>query len=171
MSVIHLEDMSGESLADVLRHEVALLERLVLRLTECNLLLGAGEYRHLPSAIDEVHEVEQELSAAEMVRAIIVDRLVEAEGRQPAEPTLTTILARLPKATGEKIDRLHASLRRLTEEAGRLRALARHLAERSVEETKERITSMERNGGVSAYERDGRVSIPSVPSARVSARS
>ena len=100
---------SHETLISVLSYERRLLEQLLFRHAELSLLLGAGEHRFVGRALDEVHSVEGELGATEVIRAAVVEALVP----EVSEPSIDDVTRTAPPALVPALERLTLDLRRL----------------------------------------------------------
>jgi hypothetical protein len=75
--------MRLREVSDILWRERRLLELLQFKLTEEQLLVGAGRVRWLPSATREVELIMIELQRAELTRAVAVDELAVDLGLGP----------------------------------------------------------------------------------------
>lgn len=64
-----------DDLIGAMTHQQRLLERLLFRHAEVAMLIAAGEHRFVPSAIDEALEVEEELGAVDLARAVTAEAL------------------------------------------------------------------------------------------------
>lgn len=68
------------ALVGLLNREARLLERLVFKLTETELLTAAGESRFMGLILDEVDDVTADLGGIEVARAMLVADLCDALG-------------------------------------------------------------------------------------------
>jgi hypothetical protein len=72
--------MSMEELSSVLWRERELLEMLLFKLEEEQLLLAAGRTRWLPHATQEVEAVLESIRGAEVLRAVVADAAADVLG-------------------------------------------------------------------------------------------
>ena len=100
---------SPDALLSVLSYERRLLEQLLFRTTELTMLIEAGEHRFVQRALEEAQEVEDELGAAEVLRAAVVETLVPD---QP-HPTIDDVIAHAPETQRPALNGLAQDLRRL----------------------------------------------------------
>jgi len=125
-------------LTTILTHQRRLLERLLYRTRQLELLIDAGEGRFVARALDETSTIEEELAASEMARAVVTQALVAGTD---TEPTLTAIAsvvddgeAALLHQAGAEVIRLYdevaAARRRAEARAGSRAADVRHRASR-----------------------------------------
>lgn len=91
--------MGLQEISNILWRERQLLELLLFKLEEEQLLLAAGRTRFLAHATREVEAVLDELKQAELVRAAAVDA-VAAELGLPANPSLRELAAAAPAPWG-----------------------------------------------------------------------
>ena len=68
------------ALVGLLNREVRLLERLVFKLTETELLTAAGEARFMGLILDEVHDITADLGGIEVARSMLVADLCDSLG-------------------------------------------------------------------------------------------
>jgi hypothetical protein len=100
---------SPEALLSVLSYERRLLEQLLFRTTELAMLIEAGEHRFVQRALEEAQEVEDELGAAEVLRAAVLENLLPDD----TEPTIEDVISRSPEAHRPALAGLAKDLRRL----------------------------------------------------------
>lgn len=144
--------MTWNGLSEALWRERQLLELLLFKLEEEQLLLTAGRSRWLGQATREVESVLDEIRSAEIARALAVDELAPTVGL----PT-TAGLAELAEAAPAPWDELLRTHRdafvSLTVEIGRLADDNRELLAMSHRATQETLASL--TAGVSAYDGSG----------------
>lgn len=99
--------MRANELSSLLWHERELLDLLIFKLTEEQLLLTAGRTRWLQHATSEVERVVQRLRASGLSRAIEVDALAEEWSIVVDDPTLNDIAAAAPPGPWGDIFRAH----------------------------------------------------------------
>lgn len=88
--------MAIEELSSVLWRERELLEMLLFRLEEEQLLLAAGRTRWLPHAAREVETVLGSIREAEMLRAVVADTVAESLGLT-SNPSLRALAEATPE--------------------------------------------------------------------------
>lgn len=77
-----------EKLLALIAGERKVLEQLLFRLTELELLLAGAEHRFIGKALDEIDHVENDLAMYELSRAIVVETLLPPN----AAPTANSLL-------------------------------------------------------------------------------
>lgn len=82
-----------ERLTDAVRGERTLLESLLFKLVQTQLLLAADEVRFVPESAREVRQARQRACSADLGRAAIVGGLKKAGDNAP-DPTLRQLAAR-----------------------------------------------------------------------------
>ena len=75
-----LAQPTADKLQVLLQGERKVLEQLLFRTTELELLLGGGEHRYVARALDEIADAEEELAMYELSRSIIVEALLPGDG-------------------------------------------------------------------------------------------
>lgn len=93
------------ALVGLLNREVRLLERLVFKLTETELLTSAGEARFMGLILDEVDDVSTDLGGIEVARAMLVADLANALG-VPEDVSLQELVAYAPADTAPMLNEL-----------------------------------------------------------------
>lgn len=104
-----LSATSPDALLSVLSYERRLLEQLLFRTSELTMLIEAGEHRFVQRALEEAQEVEDELGAAEILRAAVLENLLPDN----TEPTIEDVITRSPDALQPALAGLAKDLRRL----------------------------------------------------------
>ena len=99
--------MRANELSALLWQERELLDLLIFKLTEEQLLLTAGRTRWLQHATSEVERVVQRLRTSGLARAIEVDSLAEEWNVRAANPTLNDIADAAPAGPWGDIFRAH----------------------------------------------------------------
>ena len=100
------------ALVGVLNRELVLLERLVFKLSEAELLIRAEESRFLATIFDEVDAVGSDLGALEVARSMLVGDVTAALGLANDTLTLSQLIEYSPDLAVEPLEGL---LRRLSE--------------------------------------------------------
>ncbi len=93
------------ALVGLLNREVRLLERLVFKLTETELLTSAGEARFMGLILDEVDDVSTDLGGIEVARAMLVADLANSLGVDE-EVSLQELIAYAPADTAPLLHEL-----------------------------------------------------------------
>lgn len=105
--------MALEDLSNVLWRERELLELLLFKLEEEQLLIATGRTRWLPHATREVEVVINEVRSAETVRAMHLDAVVEELGL-PQNPSLRELIEAVPQEWRELFSSHRAEFLTLT---------------------------------------------------------
>lgn len=107
--------MGLSEVSNILWQERHLLELLVFKLEEQQLLLAAGRTRWLALAADELDAVMGELREVELLRAIEVDATAEVLGL-PSGPSLAELAVAAPDPWDDLLKQHRAALVALAEE-------------------------------------------------------
>ena len=97
------------ALVGLLNREARLLERLVFKLTETELLTAAGESRFMGLILDEVDDVSADLGGIEVARSMLVADLCDALGIDDDVP-LQELIAYAPADTSSLLFELRDRL-------------------------------------------------------------
>ena len=81
------------ALVGVLNRELVILERLIFKLTQAEMLTRAGESRFLANAFDEIDTVRDDLGALEVARSMLVGDVTAALG---ADVFVTSAIHHIP---------------------------------------------------------------------------
>lgn len=114
--------MGANELSALLWHERELLELLIFKLEEEQLLLTAGKTRWLPHATSEVERVVQRLRASGLSRALDVSALAQEWDVDADDPSLRDLAAAAPK-DGPWGDIFSAHLTAMTAQTALIRQL------------------------------------------------
>lgn len=109
------------ALVGVLNRELILLERLVFKLSEAELLTRAEESRFLANVFDEVQAVENDLAALEVARSMLVGDVTAALGLANDTLSLSQLIEYAPDLAVEPLEGLLRRLTEAMEEIGELR--------------------------------------------------
>ena len=109
------------ALVGVLNRELVLLERLVFKLAEAELLTRAEESRFLGHIFDEVEAVEADLGALEVARSMLVGDVTSALGLANDTLSLSQLIEYAPDLAVEPLEGLLRRLKEAIEEGGELR--------------------------------------------------
>ena len=98
------------ALVGILNRECDLLERLVFKVSEAELLADAGEARFLTFMADEIDAVSSDLGAVETARAMLVADLCQVLDVRDYDPSLTDLSARAPQDIVVHLSELRARM-------------------------------------------------------------
>jgi hypothetical protein len=133
--------MGFADISTILWNERELLELLLFKLDEEQLLLAAGRTRWLSRATNEVEIVLERIRQAELVRSVKVDAVAGQLGLDP-NPSLGELAAAAPEPWGELFDEHRAAFLALTSEITTLAKANRQLLKRSVQAVEEVLGSL-----------------------------
>jgi hypothetical protein len=111
---------SYQDLLAVMSNQRRLLEQLLFRHAEISMLIAAGEHRFVGRAIDEAFEVETDLGATELMRAMVAAALEPIQG----DPSLSELIASAPADIGHQLNKVATDMTRLISEVDRYRKQA-----------------------------------------------
>jgi flagellar biosynthesis/type III secretory pathway chaperone len=114
--------MGANELSALLWHERELLDLLIFKIEEEQLLLTAGKTRWLQHATSEVEQVVARLRASGLTRALGVSALAEEWGVAGNEPSLSELANAAPK-DGPWGDILRAHLEAMTAQTTQIKEL------------------------------------------------
>ena len=123
------------ALVGVLNRELIILERMIFKLTQAEMLARADESRFLAHIFDEIDTVRDELGALEVARSMLVGDVTAALGLANDTLTLTQLIDYAPDLAIEPLEGL---MRRMNEAMGEISEL-RELGSRAVVERLDRI--------------------------------
>jgi hypothetical protein len=106
-----------EDLIGTMTNQRRLLDKLLFRHAEIAMLIAAGEHRFVSAAIDEALEVETEVGAVDLARAMTADALGCGE-------TVSEIAAGAPDHVAQRLLRLSEHMARTLAEINTYRARA-----------------------------------------------
>ncbi len=144
--------MTWNGLSEALWRERQLLELLLFKLEEEQLLLTAGRTRWLGQATREVESVLDEIRSAEIARAVAVDELAPSLGL-PATAALAQLADAAPAPWDELLRAHRDAFVSLTVEISRLADDNRELLAMSHRATQETLASLQ--ASVSTYDGSG----------------
>ena len=149
------------ALVGVLNRELVILERMIFKLTQAEMLARADESRFLANIFDEIDAVQDDLGALEVARSMLVGDVTAALGLANDTLTLTQLVAYAPDLAVEPLEGLQ---RRMNEAMSEIAEL-RELGSRAVMERLDQITrAMERVEpgvfGQSGYDSTGFLTAP-----------
>jgi flagellar biosynthesis/type III secretory pathway chaperone len=154
--------MSWEDLSTVLWKERELLELLLFKIEEEQLVLASGRTRWLAHATREVEVVLAEIREHELLRAIQVHELATASGFS-STPSLTALAGRAPEPWGELLLAHRQAFLALTAEISSIAEANRDLLAAGAKATREALMGMERSVGTTTYGRQGQMTAPTGP--------
>lgn len=105
-----------EELACLIGRERLLLERLLFKLVELRAMLAAGEARFLPWAADEVDRATAHLRAAELHRALMVNKIAAEAGMDDSALSLRMLARTTPQPYAAIFAEQRRAFRALTTE-------------------------------------------------------
>lgn len=109
------------ALVGVLNRELVLVERLVFKLTEAEMLTRADESRFLSQIFDEVDAVGDDVGSLEVARAMLVGDITAALGIANDDLSLSDLISHAPDLATEPLEGLLRRLREAMDEVGDLR--------------------------------------------------
>ncbi len=109
------------ALVGVLNRELALLDRLIFKLSEAELLTRADESRFLGKIFDEVEAVESDLGALEVARSMLVGDVTAALGLANDTLSLRQLIEYAPDLAVEPLEGLLRRMGEAMEEVQELR--------------------------------------------------
>jgi hypothetical protein len=124
--------MGFADISTILWNERELLELLLFKLNEEQLLLAAGRTRWLSRATNEVEIVVERIRQAELVRSVKVDAIAGDLGLDP-NPSMSELAAAAPEPWNELLDEHRAAFLALTREITTMVKANRQLLKRSVQ--------------------------------------
>lgn len=133
--------MSLQDVSNTLWRERQLLEMLLFKLEEEQLLLAAGRTRWLPVATREAERVIDEIHETEILRASLVDG-VAAQFGLGAEPSLRQLVEVLPSPWSELFDDHRRAFLALTDEVVAVAQANRELLVRASSAAREVLASL-----------------------------
>lgn len=134
--------MTLNGLSEALWRERRLLELLLFKLEEEQLVLTSGRTRWLAQATREVESVLDEIRSAELARAVEVEEVAEALG-VPTSSGLSTLADAAPAPWDELLRSHRDAFASLTAEIGQLADDNRELLSMSHRATQETLASLE----------------------------
>ena len=144
--------MSLNSLSEALWHERRLLELLLFKLEEEQLVLTSGRSRWLAQATREVESVLDEIRSAEIARAVEVEDVAAALGLA-GNASLAELAAAAPAPWDELLRSHRDAFVSVTAEIGRMADDNRELLALSHRATQETLASLE--DSVRTYDETG----------------
>lgn len=160
--------MSLTQLSDVLWQERHLLDLLLFKLEEEQLVLSSGRTRWLANATREVEAVLDEIRSAEIARAVAADSAARELGLS-ADAGLRALADAAPEPWDELLRAHHEAFLSLTGEISRLADDNRELLAMSHRATQETLMSLQ--DSVQTYDGSGQAAVLAEHSSRVLDRS
>lgn len=122
-------DPTLDALVGLLSYEARVLERMLFRLSECGMLVAAGEHRHIPRAVDEIEDIEDQLSQVEVVRALLVAGLAEQWGVPEDGLDLNRIIGFATDDVARRLESARDVILRLVGQIEEIKSASKELAE------------------------------------------
>ncbi len=104
------------TLAGLLGRECDLIDRLVFKLAEAELLATAGEARFMGFMVDEIDEITEELGSIELARGLLVSDIAHQAGLDSDDVPLSRIVELAPREVDEPLRHVRRRLSAATEE-------------------------------------------------------
>jgi hypothetical protein len=152
--------MGWEELSALLWKERELLELLLFKIEEEQLVLASARTRWLAHATREVEVVLAEIREAELHRAVTVEAIASSVGCG-SQPSLTTLAAHAPEPWPDLLRAHRQAFLALTAEISTMAEANRDLLAAGAKATREALLGLEQSVGI--YGPQGRVSSPAAP--------
>lgn len=155
------------ALVGVLNRELVILERMIFKLTQAEMLARANESRFLVHIFDEIDTVRDDLGALEVARSMLVGDVTAALGLANDTLTMSQLIEYAPDLAVEPLEGL---MRRMTEAMGEIQEL-KELGSRAIVERLDNIMramdSIDAGAfGQSSYDSAGFMTPPAVAASR-----
>lgn len=131
------------TLVGVLNSELALLERLMFKLAEAEILTRTDESRFLSRILDEVDAVEEDLGSIEVARAMLVGDITAVLGITADNVTLSQLTSHAPDLVIAPLEGLFRRLTETTGEVGEIRESGSRAAIERIDQLNKAIERME----------------------------
>ena len=153
------------ALVGVLNRELVILERMIFKLTQAEMLTRADESRFLVHIFDEIDVVRDDLGALEVARSMLVGDVTAALGLANDNLSLSQLIEYAPDLAVEPLDGL---LRRLTEAMQEIKELKEHGSRAVMERLDQIAKAVDRVEpgvfGQGGYDRAGFMTAPALSS-------
>lgn len=147
--------MSLQEISNTLWRQRNLLEMLMFKLEEEQLLLAAGRTRWITAATREVEQVLEEIRATEVIRSALVDAIAPELGLAP-NPSLRDLTVASPEPWSSLLDEHRRAFLTLTEETLAVAKSNRELLARGAAAAREMLLlAMDPSGHGRAEDRMG----------------
>ena len=146
--------MSVATVSTVLWSERELLELLLFKLEEQQLVLASGRARWLSHSAREVEMVVDQIRAAELSRAVAVDELAHELGLPPA-PSLAALARLVPMPHNELLMAHRDAFLLLTDEISTLSKANRELLGTAQRAQREAMLALDDAAGATTYSSHG----------------
>ncbi|MCP4966771.1 MAG: flagellar protein FlgN [bacterium] len=155
------------ALVGVLNRELILLDRLIFKLSEANMLTRAEESRFLGEIFDEVDGVQEDLGSLEVARSMLVGDITAALGLANDTLTLSQLIAYAPDLA---VDPLEGLMRRLVDATEEIQALREQGSRAVIEKLDQINNAMDRVQpavfGQDGYNSNGYMTAPAMSGSR-----
>jgi hypothetical protein len=111
------------ALVGVLNRELVILDRLIFKLTQAEMLARADESRFLPKIFDEIDSTRDDLGALEVARSMLVGDVTAALGLANDTLTLSQLIEYAPDLAVEPLEGLERRLTAAMDEIKQLQEL------------------------------------------------
>jgi hypothetical protein len=155
------------ALVGVLNRELVILERLIFKLTEAEMLTRAGESRFLANIFDEIDSVRDDLGALEVARSMLVGDVTAALGLTDDSLTLSQLIAYAPDLAVGPLEGLLRRMSEAMEEVGELREMGSRAVTERLDQIARAMDRVEPGAfGQAGYDRAGFVTAPMATSSQ-----
>ena len=155
------------ALVGVLNRELVILERLVFKLTQAEMLTRAGESRFLANIFDEIDSVRDDLGALEVARSMLVGDVTAALGLANDTLTLSQLIAYAPDLAVEPLEGLLRRMAEAMEEVAELKEMGSRAVMERLDQIARAMDRVEPGVfGQAGYDQGGFVTAPVTTSSR-----
>ena len=153
------------ALVGVLNRELAMLEQMIFKLTQAEMLARADESRFLPKIFDEIDTIRDDLGALKVARSMLVSDVTAALGLANDSLTLSQLISYAPDLAVEPLEGLRRRMIEAMNEINDLRELGSRVVVERIDNITRAIDRVEPTVfGRSGYDAGG-LTTPPPPSA------
>jgi len=151
------------ALVGVLNRELVILERLIFKLTQAEMLARADEARFLAPIFDEIDTVRDDLGALEVARSMLVGDVTAALGLANDTLSLSQLIAYAPDLAIEPLEGLKRRMAEAMDEIAELKELGSRAVMERLDQITRAIDRVEPGVfGQAGYDRGGFMTAPMV---------
>ncbi len=155
------------ALVGVLNRELVILERMIFKLTEAEMLARADESRFLANIFDEIDSVRDELGALEVARSMLVGDVTAALSLANDTLTLSQLIAYAPDLAVEPLEGLKRRMNEAMDEINELKEVGSRAVMERLDQIARAVDRVEPGVlGQSGYDRSGFMTAPALTSSR-----
>lgn len=155
------------ALVGVLNRELVILERLIFKLTQAEMLARADESRFLAKIFDEIDAVREDLGALEVARSMLVGDVTAALGLANDTLTLSQLIAYAPDLAVEPLEGLMGRMIEAMTEVKELQELGSRAVLERLDAIKKTIDRVEPAAFIrSGYDATGFMTVPAASTSR-----